>query len=68
MCNTPSAERTRKLIDWSSAPSARLCHPQEDHFIPLLVAVGAAEQDAGTRTYHETLFGNITASSYRIGE
>jgi aromatic ring-opening dioxygenase catalytic subunit (LigB family) len=69
VCHTPFAERTRKLIDWSSAPSARLCHPHEDHFIPLLVAVGAAEHEPGTRTYHEeTLFGSITASSYRFGE
>jgi len=68
VCSTPPLERTRKLIDWSSAPPARLCHPQEDHFIPLLVAAGAAELEPGTRTYHEeTLFGNITASSYRFG-
>lgn len=69
VCHTPPVERTRKLIDWSSAPAARLCHPQEDHFIPLLVALGAAEHETGTRTYHEeTLFGNITASSYRFGD
>ena len=37
--------RVQALLDWEKAPSARLCHPQEDHLVPLFVAVGAAEQD-----------------------
>ena len=62
------ALRSEKLVGWSTAPSARLCHPQEDHLIPLVVAVGAAEEELGTRTYHEeTLFGVFTASAYRFG-
>ena len=68
LCKTPFPERSEKLISWSTAPSARLCHPQEDHLIPLMVAVGAAEDELGTRTYHEeTLFGVFTASAYRFG-
>ena len=35
---------------------------------PLMVAVGAAEQEAGTLVYHETgVFGGMTASSFRFG-
>lgn len=61
-------ERTRRLIDWSSAPAARAAHPREDHLIPLMVAVGAAGQDVGARVYYESAFmGAITASSYRFG-
>jgi len=68
LCETPSSERSKRLLEWSSAPSARLCHPQEDHLIPLMVAVGAAADELGTRTYHEeTMFGGITASAYRFG-
>ena len=68
LCETPSSARSERLVGWSGAPSARLCHPQEDHLIPLMVAVGAAEEELGTRTYHEeTMFGGLTASAYRFG-
>lgn len=64
---TPN-DRLRRLVDWSSAPSARAAHPREDHLIPLMVAAGAAGDDAATRIYYETAFmGSITASSYRFG-
>lgn len=62
-------ERSARLADWSSAPMARAAHPREDHLIPLLVAVGAAEGDRGFRNYHEeaSLGGYTTASAYRLG-
>jgi aromatic ring-opening dioxygenase catalytic subunit (LigB family) len=69
LVHSTSQERRRRLIDWSDAPAARAAHPREDHLIPLMVAVGAAGDDAGTRVYHESAFmGAITASSYRFGE
>jgi aromatic ring-opening dioxygenase catalytic subunit (LigB family) len=62
------AERARQLIDWSTAPSARAAHPREEHLIPLMVAVGAAEGEAGERIYHEEAFmGGIVVSSFRFG-
>lgn len=62
------ADRTQRLIDWEQAPSARAAHPREDHLVPLFVAVGAAEHEPATRTYHETAFmGSIAASSFRLG-
>ncbi len=64
----PSGERSALLRKWDSAPGARQAHPQEDHFVPLMVAVGAAEDEAATRVYHERDFmGGVTASSYRFG-
>ena len=61
-------QRVERLLDWSQAPAARIAHPREEHLIPLMVAVGAAEQDAGTRIYHEDAFmGGIAVSSYRFG-
>ena len=61
-------ERARQLIDWSSAPSARDAHPREEHLIPLMVAVGAAEGEVGERVYHEDAFmGGIVVSSFRFG-
>lgn len=40
------AERDHELINWAQAPSARYCHPREEHLIPLHVCVGAAGEDA----------------------
>lgn len=66
--NAKPAERTELLTHWEQAPAARIAHQEEDHLIPLMVAVGAAEQDKATRIYYDTdVFGGITASSYRFG-
>ncbi len=64
----PATQRAKSIADWEKAPFARVCHPREDHLAPLFVALGAAENDKATRTYHdEGLFGGVTASSYRFG-
>ena len=64
----PAAERTARLLDWESAPFARVAHKEEDHFIPIFAALGAAENDKATMVYHDKgLFGGVTASSYRLG-
>nr|WP_315849171.1 class III extradiol ring-cleavage dioxygenase [uncultured Rhodoferax sp.] len=63
------AQRTQHLLDWEQAPAARLCHPREEHLLPLMVAVGAAEADSAVCVYHEdAIFGGVTASSFRFGE
>jgi aromatic ring-opening dioxygenase catalytic subunit (LigB family) len=65
---SPPDERRQRLVHWSAAPAARAAHPREDHLIPLMVAVGAAGNDAGARVYHQTDFmGKLTVSSYRFG-
>jgi aromatic ring-opening dioxygenase catalytic subunit (LigB family) len=62
-------ERRLRLEQWEKAPAARLAHPEEDHFVPLMVALGAAEDERATRVYHERDFmGGVTASSYRFGD
>jgi aromatic ring-opening dioxygenase catalytic subunit (LigB family) len=62
------AKREELLLNWEKAPSARICHPQEDHLVPLMAALGAAENEKATRVYHDTnVFGGVTASSYRFG-
>lgn len=38
-------KREQRLIEWQKAPSARYCHPREDHLIPLHVCYGAAYTD-----------------------
>ena len=61
------AKREEMLLNWETAPAARLCHPQEDHLIPLMAAVGAAENEKATRVYHDLDAYGVTASSYRFG-
>jgi aromatic ring-opening dioxygenase catalytic subunit (LigB family) len=64
----PSTERTEALLNWESAPCARACHAQEDHLVPLFVALGAAEEEVSRRVYHQKdIFGGVTASSFRFG-
>lgn len=62
-------ERIKRLTAWTAAPSARLAHPREDHLLPLMVAVGAAERETGTCIYHEDDFMNsVSLSSFRFGD
>ena len=62
-------ERSGRLMEWAAAPAAREAHPREDHLIPLMVAVGAAEQETGERVYHEDdFFGGLAVSSFRFGD
>jgi len=62
------AARIAALEHWADAPAARLCHPREDHLIPLMVAVGAAGDDPATCIYsQDDLRGGITVSAWRFG-
>ena len=48
-CSSPDldeAERTRRLLEWESAPHARYCHPREEHLLPLHVCYGIAKRAA----------------------
>jgi aromatic ring-opening dioxygenase catalytic subunit (LigB family) len=60
--------REQHLLQWEAAPAARFAHPREEHLLPLMVAVGAAFDEAVTRTHAEdNFFGGVTVSSYRFG-
>lgn len=64
----PSIDRVQALLDWEHAPAARMAHPREEHLLPLMVAVGAAEHDIASVIYHEKGFmGGVTASSFQFG-
>ena len=68
LVDSPPSRRFERLLQWEQAPSARAAQPHEDHLIPLLVAVGAAEGEPGQVIYREKdFFGSITVSSYRFG-
>ncbi|QQG66870.1 DODA-type extradiol aromatic ring-opening family dioxygenase [Desulfobulbus oligotrophicus] len=40
--NISEEERIKRLVNWEAAPSARYCHPREEHLLPLLVCYGFA--------------------------
>ena len=43
----PAPEREARLAQWDKAPSARECHPREEHLLPLMVVAGAAGDSQG---------------------
>lgn len=47
-CTGPlsQSEREKRLIEWEKAPSARYCHPREEHLLPLHVCSGMANKAA----------------------
>ena len=47
-CVSPLAqpEREQRLSEWQKAPSARYCHPREEHLLPLHVCLGLAGKPA----------------------
>jgi aromatic ring-opening dioxygenase catalytic subunit (LigB family) len=48
VCTGPisQSEREKRLIEWEKAPSARYCHPREEHLLPLHVCLGMADKQA----------------------
>ncbi|HEY6530300.1 MAG TPA: class III extradiol ring-cleavage dioxygenase [Cellvibrionaceae bacterium] len=51
-------EQCARLIHWQQAPSARFCHPREEHLLPLHVCLGAAaESELAERSYSDYLMG-----------
>jgi aromatic ring-opening dioxygenase catalytic subunit (LigB family) len=58
-------ERAARLARWDEAPWARLCHPREEHLLPLMVAAGASGAP-GVRDYGELVLGGAV-SAFRFG-
>lgn len=52
----PQSEREQRLIEWAKAPSARYCHPREEHLLPLHVCLGMANKPA-TAIFDDQILG-----------
>lgn len=64
----PPQQRAAQLMEWEKAPAARMAHPREEHLLPLMVVLGAAENEAASVPYHEDAFmGALAVSSFRFG-
>lgn len=50
VCTKPRSQSVQEqnLIEWQNAPSARYCHPREEHLLPLHVCAGMANKAATT--------------------
>ena len=62
----PESERNQRLAEWSTAPSARMAHPREEHLLPLMVIAGAAGADRGTTAFEGITMG-VRVSAYHFG-
>jgi aromatic ring-opening dioxygenase catalytic subunit (LigB family) len=62
----PPQEREDRLLNWSSGPFARLCHPREEHLMPLHVVACAAPEGKSQMDYSETVLG-AKISAYQFG-
>jgi aromatic ring-opening dioxygenase catalytic subunit (LigB family) len=52
----PDSERTHRLVEWERAPSARYCHPREEHLLPLHVCAGLMGRPA-TLAFDDQILG-----------
>jgi aromatic ring-opening dioxygenase catalytic subunit (LigB family) len=60
----PPSERETRLIEWAKAPRARECHPREEHLLPLMVCVGAAENSKAEFPYRTPILGTHTLAAH----
>ena len=60
------AARDAALVRWEEAPAARLCHPREEHLLPLMVVAGAAGADRGRVAWRGTIM-DLELSAYHFG-
>jgi aromatic ring-opening dioxygenase catalytic subunit (LigB family) len=67
MAEQAPAQRDKLLQHWQQAPHAREVQPHPDHLLPLMVAAGAAGDDAGRRIFQDTVM-NVVVSAIGFGE
>jgi aromatic ring-opening dioxygenase catalytic subunit (LigB family) len=58
----PPVARDAALTAWAQAPSARACHPREEHLLPLMVVAGAAGDDVGSVPFSGPVLGTIVSA------
>jgi len=69
LLKSSTSERRERVAAWQLAPDARIAHPREDHLIPLMVALGAADEEPASLIYHQDDFlGGWALSSFRFGD
>ena len=59
-----SAHDNAALLDYRRAPNGSEAHPSEEHFLPLLVALGAANGDTPARYRPNFAYGALSMDAY----
>ena len=65
-CEAPPALREERFAAWTEAPAARAAHPREEHLLPLIVAAGAARDEAGRCIFRDEVLG-ASISAFEFG-
>lgn len=52
------------LINWENAPGARMCHPREEHLLPLLVVAASGDHEKNELIYDEQNEDEFAVSGY----
>lgn len=58
--------RAARIAAWDTLPHARFAHPEAEHLLPLMVALGAGGADAAVCDYRDIVMGRVV-SGYRFG-
>ena len=58
------AGKAAALLDYRAAPHGAQAHPSDEHFLPLLVALGAAGKDAPERFSPGFTYGGLAMDAY----
>ncbi|MET3760568.1 aromatic ring-opening dioxygenase catalytic subunit (LigB family) [Sphingomonas sp. UYEF23] len=58
--------RAARVAAWDTLPNARFAHPEAEHLLPLMVALGAGGEDAAICDYRDVVMGWVV-SGYRFG-
>lgn len=53
-----SPDPLSKLRKWEEAPGARVCHPREEHLLPLFMTAASADPEAQPKVIYEVEAGN----------
>jgi len=57
-----------KLKKWDEAPGGRICHPREEHLLPLLMAAAAGGTDAEPKLIYDTTLDSSDDPSYQVSD
>ena len=60
------ARRAVRVAAWETLPHARFAHPEAEHLLPLMVALGAGADDAALCDYRDVVMG-WAVSGFRFG-
>jgi aromatic ring-opening dioxygenase catalytic subunit (LigB family) len=59
--NMSQEDREKRMCEWVEAPSARYCHPREEHLLPAHVCLGMANKNA------ELIFDDMILGKRSVG-